>query len=462
MMLEGRFMKIIHIDIDTLRPDHLSCYGYKRETSPNIDDIAKKGIKFTNVFTSDSPCMPSRAATFSGTYGIKNGIITHGYESLRMKENTKTLVPILRRNGVHTYAFGSFGRHPAPWYYVDFEEIDDPLLAGHTHFQDTDGGITTEEVLKLLRTHRNEKNMYLHIHFWDPHTPYAAPLSFLNLIKNENYPEHPSEEEFYSHADEISYHSAKMQGINSYDEWKEVINEYDAEIRYTDYHVGRIIKEVQELDDDFLIIVMSDHGEEFGEHGPISEHWSVYNGTQRVPMILFGNNIDHRGDYDGLVYQFDIASTILDYFNIKVPEQWDSISLFDFLKGNVPPREYLVVGHGLYTAQRAVITKDLKLIRTYNSGFWDLPKFQLYAFNDFWEKDNLSDSNQKEVKRLEDILKNWERNNGKGEDPMMFYSDHDPAGISMYAKDEVEAYKRDGTLEDWKSPIRKPYQRLDY
>ena len=454
-------MKVLHIDIDTLRPDHLSCYGYQRNTSPNIDSIAKNGIKFTNCFSSDSPCMPSRAATFSGTYGIKNGIITHGERGLKMKGKMETLPLVLRKNGVHTYAFGSFGRHPAPWYYVGFEELHDPLVIGESNFQEMDGTVTTEKVLKVLNNSSTEKDMYLHIHFWDPHTPYAAPLSFLNLIENEYFPDHPTENELNSQMDKVYWHSPKTMGITTYDDWKRLINEYDAEIRYADFNVGQILRKIEELDDDFLIIVMSDHGEEFGEHGPISEHWSVYNGTQRVPLILYSNKLNYHGDYCGLVYQFDIAATILDAFKISVPKGWDSKSVLDFINQTVPERQSLIVGHGLYTYQRAVITKDFKLIKTYNPGMWHLPELQLYSMKDTWESVDLSGSDPERVKILISVLTEWEDTNANGEDPMVSTSDNIPAGISMYAKALVEAYVKKGELISWKSNKRKLERNID-
>ena len=70
--------RIIYFDIDTLRPDHLGCYGYNRNTSPNIDKIASKGTIFTECYVSDAPCLPSRASLFTGKFGIHTGVVGHG------------------------------------------------------------------------------------------------------------------------------------------------------------------------------------------------------------------------------------------------------------------------------------------------------------------------------------------------------------------------------------------------
>ncbi len=71
-------MKFLLLDLDSMRPDHLGCYGYHRNTSPNIDRIAKEGVRFTNYYTSDAPCAPSRSALMSGQFGIHNGLVGHG------------------------------------------------------------------------------------------------------------------------------------------------------------------------------------------------------------------------------------------------------------------------------------------------------------------------------------------------------------------------------------------------
>ena len=71
-------MRILYIDIDTLRPDHLSCYGYLRKTSPNIDLIAAEGMRFNNYYVPDAPCLPSRTAMFTGRFGFCTGVVNHG------------------------------------------------------------------------------------------------------------------------------------------------------------------------------------------------------------------------------------------------------------------------------------------------------------------------------------------------------------------------------------------------
>ena len=71
-------MRLLYIDIDTLRADHLGCYGYPRDTTPNIDRLAARGLRFERCYASDVPCLPSRTALFSGRFGTRNGVVGHG------------------------------------------------------------------------------------------------------------------------------------------------------------------------------------------------------------------------------------------------------------------------------------------------------------------------------------------------------------------------------------------------
>src|SRR5215213_5784238 len=128
-------MRILYIDIDSLRPDHLGCYGYHRRTSPNIDRVAAEGIRFENYYVTDAPCLPSRTALWSGRFGIHNGVINHGgtaadpFVEGPKRKFSSTLgrtswMRCLRNVGHKTATISSFGeRHSAWHWYANFNEI---------------------------------------------------------------------------------------------------------------------------------------------------------------------------------------------------------------------------------------------------------------------------------------------------------------------------------------------------
>jgi len=200
-------MRILYLDIDTLRPDHLSSYGYHRETSPNIDAVAREGIRFNRFYASDTPCMPSRAALFTGRFGIHNGIVNHGFtasdlqvfEPLRFFNNRQSpltqLVTLLRRLGYYTVSVSPFGeRHSAWWYYDGFREMYNPGKGGME---------TADEVvplaLKWLETNGKDDNWFLHVNLWDPHTPYRTPMEYGNPFEDSPPPHWITEEIIKNH-----------------------------------------------------------------------------------------------------------------------------------------------------------------------------------------------------------------------------------------------------------------------
>ena len=89
-------MRLLYIDIDTLRSDHLGCAGYDRNTSPNIDALAAEGVRFENVYASDVPCLPSRTALITGMFGIRNGVVNHGGTAADLRPEGRDRVMLSR------------------------------------------------------------------------------------------------------------------------------------------------------------------------------------------------------------------------------------------------------------------------------------------------------------------------------------------------------------------------------
>lgn len=441
-------MHVIYIDVDSLRPDHLGCYGYPRPTSPNIDRFAEEGTRFTRCFTSDSPCMPSRAATMSGTFGITNGVVTHGERGLVLHGQEETLPHVLRRHNIPSVAISSFGRHPSPWFYVGWNECIDPPGRSRFNnlygmgFQQITGGEIVQQAIAWLDTHRQLEDFFLYIQLWDPHTFYEAPLSFVEGVRNDYYPKYPTVEQIEAHQQDRRWHSASAMGITSHEEWQNLIDEYDGEIRYADYQIGRLFDALQTLGlyDSSTILLSADHGEEFGEHGFYAEHGNVYNGTQHIPLLVRRLGGEQREAVsDAFVYQMDIAATICDALDITPPPHWDSQSLFK----HESDRPYLVCGHGLYTAQRAVITAEWKLIRTFDPGLWNIPPVQLFRMDDSWEQTDVASVFPESVGRLDTFLREWEDEHRVSYDPMMINVAEGPQGL-IGARKWTQQFQVDG------------------
>lgn len=294
-------MRILYLDIDTLRSDHLSSYGYHRETSPNIDAVAKEGIRFNRFYASDSPCMPSRSALFTGRFGIHNGIVNHGFtasdlkvfEPLRFFNNRQgpltQLVTLLRRLDYYTVSVSPFGeRHSAWWYYDGFREMYNPGKGGMERADEV-----VPLALKWLETNGKDDNWFLHVNLWDPHTPYRTPMEYGNPFEDSPPPPWITDEIIKNHRELYGPHSARTthdlrdmpeeffqryprlpRSIESLEDYKRWIDGYDTGIHYADYWAGKIFDLLKRLGvwEDTLVIISSDHGENQGELNVYGDH----------------------------------------------------------------------------------------------------------------------------------------------------------------------------------------------
>ncbi|MFQ9681069.1 MAG: sulfatase [Ruthenibacterium lactatiformans] len=232
-------MKVIYFDIDTLRPDHLSCCGYGRPT-PHIDALAADGVRFSRAYASNTPCMPARAALFTGCFGVVNGVETHGTAALSVATPPETALPrVLSWEGVHTAAVSSFGRHPAPWFYNGFSHVIDPSYRCRAeNFQRFPGAAVNEAAMDFLDGFCGE-DLFLHLHYWDPHGPLSPPPEWIDR-GYEPDTSAVTDEQLTRLAASPLYRGGRHTGVRSRRELAELLRLYDAEIRYTDHLVGQM------------------------------------------------------------------------------------------------------------------------------------------------------------------------------------------------------------------------------
>ncbi len=429
-------MRILYYDIDTLRPDHLGCYGYSRQTSPNIDRVASQGVRFNNCYVSDAPCLPSRVAMFTQRLGIHTGIVGHGGTAADMKiqgetrgfnvtNDRKGLVMALGDAGYYTVSISPFAqRHAAWWFYEGFREIYNPGKGGQER---------ADEVIPLaldwLDRKGAEDNWFLHVNVWDPHTPYRTPEEQGNLFKEEPAPQWLTDEIIDQHYKSYGPHSAHephgiFEAINkenpsfrtpneikSRKEFKEWIDGYDMGIWYADYYFGKILSKLEELGilHDTMIIITSDHGENQGELNIYGDHQTADAITNKVPMIVHMPGESRERVDNGLYYQCDIGATILELAGGVTRKKWDSISFANsFKECKEAGREYLVVSQNAWSCQRAVIFDEYILIKTYHDGYKDFPEYMLFDLkNDPHETHNLADERLDLVQKGIALLNKW-------------------------------------------------------
>lgn len=413
-------MRILFLDLDTLRPDHLGCYGYHRDTSPNIDSIAKEGVRFTNYYTPNAPCLPSRAALISGKFGILNGAVNHGGSTgdmdkqgidrqFRSEIGTESLTCMLRNAGYRTVSISPFAeRHSAFWFYSGFNEMHNTGKGGMESAEEV-----TPVVMDWLERNASDDNWFLHINYWDAHGPYRSPEEFKNPFENDPIPEWLTEEVMEKQEKKTGPHSPRDIHMYSDDPWpgypkypgaisgldgaRIMMDGYDCGIRYMDSHIGKIIKFLKDKNvwEETAVIVTADHGENMGELGIWGEHATADNITPRIPMIIKWPGMQSGTKENGLHYNIDLAPTLASLLGQDNMPSWEGVSYRQAVEsGKECGRSELILEQCAHVCQRSVRFGDWIYMRTYHDGYHLFPDEMLFNVeNDPHEQKNIAVEN---------------------------------------------------------------------
>jgi len=361
---------ILLLTLDTLRPDHLGCYGYKSIKTPNIDNLAQNGVLFTNAYSPAPITLPSHASIMTSQYPIRHGVHDNGIFVLT--NSAVTLAEILKKQGYNTGAIiasyvlaSQFGLKQGFDYYND-------------HFNQNGQGTPKviesyrkgKEVTELAQEwlqENHEKPFFLWVHFFDAHSPYDPPAPFSSQYENRPY---------------------------------------DGEIAYLDQCLGKLFAKLQELhlQDNTLIILVGDHGEGLWEHQEQTHGLFIYDTTIKVPLIFnYPTSIQKGAKVNSLVNTIDIMPTILETSGIKLKKiTYQGISLVPLLTEKKKD-----MGRNLYCASRypelnfnwapleGIITPD-------GWKYIEAPKPEIYNLTkDPQEKSNLYLKSPKKAKSLQ-------------------------------------------------------------
>ena len=426
-------MRIVLFDIDCLRPDHLGCYGYNRPTSPNIDKIAQQGMRFNSYYCADSPCMPSRMGWSSGRFGTRNGVVSNVGVGAEFHIRTRSyggpqpdnemLMRQLRKVGCDPVSFSNFAdRHSAVWFMCGWTEFHTPSLKS--------GAETAEEVntpvMRWLKDNAKRDNYLLHINYWDTHRTYKMDATWADRFKD--YPvtqTWPDEEAIKRHqtikgpftahsqfVDDKSRVPLMPGSISSRRDFEHMITGYDSAIAYADHHIGIVLDELarQGVLDDTAIIITSDHGDNFGEHGVYSDHVCADEAIHHIPLIIKWPGVTKPNQTcDSFLYNIDLPPTLCEMLGAEKPADWDGVSFAPQLKGQPGvERDHLVWGHALYTVQRAVRTRQHLMVHTYDNMGYSMDEVELYDIaNDPYQTKNIRDEHPDIVCSHEYLLKHW-------------------------------------------------------
>jgi choline-sulfatase len=331
------------ITIDTLRADHVHCYGYDRIRTPGLDLLAKQGIRFTQAFTPSPITNSSHTSILTGLLPSSHGVSDFG---VPLSATHPTLAELLTKRGYRTAAFiGAVildSKSLAPGLDRGFEFYDN--FPEHTTTKSRWGrlerrGMEVEQRAESWLNAHPTGSHFVWVHFYDPHDPYEPPPPYSDIYKDRLY---------------------------------------DGEIAYADSALGRFLAYLKKQGwyDGALIVVVGDHGEGLGEHHEDTHGIFLYDSTTHVPLLVkLPNNREAGKEVEAQVRTTDIMPTILDLLGLPTPENLDGASLRPFFAGTeLTPRT--AFGQTDYPLRFG--WAPLRSVRSEGFKFIEAPKPELY------------------------------------------------------------------------------------
>lgn len=390
---------IIIIAVDTLRADHLGCYGYPRNTSPNIDKFAKDSVIFTNSYAPSPLTTPSFASMLSSLPPYKHGAKRNG---MSIFEHIVILPEYLKEYGYYSGAFISTNVLRKKLCGLDkgfntYSEILNKRKWMKIFSVEGDASAVNEAVSKWL--YRNSKRkLFLWVHYIEPHLPYVYHKEF-----------------------DYGYKKAIPSFYPKGSSYKK-IRKYDTEVGYNDYYIGDLIEKIRELDlyNDSLIIFLADHGESFGEHNEYGHGRKLFNSCLHIPLIVkLPGNKNASSEVDRNVSILDVAPTIFSMMDYTVPDVMEGKDLFqsdnnkrvlffEAYKGKVITQEEKTFQLKVKPIRYGILKNDLKLIFDKKYEAYDIKKDRFELINIYKNPDSqmeiMSDLLQGYIKNVKEFI----------------------------------------------------------
>ncbi len=305
---------VLLLVIDTLRADHVHCLGYGRDITPTLDSLAAAGVLFTACQSQSTWTLPAMASLHTGTTERTHGAGTRGESFYGLTPELPTLAGLLGEEG-----YSSFGLFNAPvmserfGFTRDFQSWDTEGC-----MEPLDAESVVDRALEWLDAGERGR-FFMFLHFFDPHYPYAAPGSDPWL-------------------DSIPFTDVRIavsEGDLTDAQLERMVDLYDVEIGYCDDQIGRLMEGLRErgLAEGTIVVVVSDHGEEFLEHGRVFHGQQLFQETVHVPMIITGPGVPRDSVVSKPVGLFDVMPTVMHLCGLPAPSQVEGARLL----GEEPP-----------------------------------------------------------------------------------------------------------------------------
>lgn len=404
---------VIIFDLDTLRADRLGCYGNLRATSPVMDSLAEEGVLFEWAFSQAPTTPPSQASILTSLYPSSHGV--KGKKD-RLAQEITTLAEVFAAHGFATGAFVDGG----------YMNRGFGILQGFQTKVDRRGGLAEigPKALQWMRDHAAEDFLLL-IHTYDVHTPYDPPEPWRSLFLEGLAPPTPGFEPTALAMETIRQSARSDRPLTlPENDVAYALALYDAGIRYVDDWIGKFVSELQELGlyDRSTLVVISDHGEEFQEHGSVL-HEKLYSTVTRVPLIIRSPMALGGSRIQDVVETIDLMPTLLELVGASAPEESQGRSLAALLSGSELEPKVAFSESRFFGRQRAVTGPDQRMIFSQESG-----RIELYRYRqDLDEQEDLATSDPDAVSGFKRQLSDWQDWMESTEVATSEYGELDPA-----------------------------------
>lgn len=389
---------ILLISIDSLRSDHLGCYGYEAPTSPFMDSLATAGVRFETAISTSSWTAPAHAALFTGLYDSAHGLID---DFLKLSPSSTTLAEILKDAGYATSGFFG-GPYLAPLFGfgkgfddyvncmatldVELDQSSDDFRAelkkvGRASRSDVTGPRTLEAVSAYLQE-MAERPAFFFVHLWDVHFDYYAPREYVRIFA----PSYEGEFDGASLLEDPRIH----QDMSTRD-FNYLIALYDGEIRFTDDIIRKLVSKIAERrgPENLLTIITSDHGDEFFDHDRKGHRHTLYDELIKVPLILhWPGHFPEKMVIPDQVRIVDVLPTLLSVVGIPLQHGIHGRDLSPLLRGDTLPEEPAL-------SELLCSNRQLRTFRTR-----DKKLFQDFKTRSHYLCDLTRDEQEKSLKRL--------------------------------------------------------------
>jgi len=327
-----RLPNIVFISIDTLRADHLGCYGYPRNTSPFIDTFAREGIQFSQAYTTMATTLPAHISMMTSTHTMTHGIkgnMDAFHTPLETSEDLLTFPQMLSRIGYRTAGFVSAAPlRSHSGFNSGFQVYEEPV-PGRFNAEE----VTTRTIKWLSNDKEFNENgspVFMFVHYFDTHTPYKAPEKYKKMFRPDS--------KLHKFLKKKKVNLKQRHTIKK-------IAKYDAEIRFVDDQIKRLFEFLKdkELYEDSLIVLTADHGEGLGQHN-YYEHGKIYNEQIHIPLIIkLPADMKEQKKISKLASIMDILPTVMTVLDLPVSvkdkEQLEGINLLN----DKEKREYVFI-----------------------------------------------------------------------------------------------------------------------